>query len=463
MRKADGKVSIPVIYATDQNYFFYMVVSITSLAENAEKNTFYHITVLTAQELGGGKKILKELMSRYSNIRIKTVIVDTEKFSRVHINNDHISTAAFYRLAISDYIQEDKCIYLDSDTLVTEDLQELWNYDITGYVIAGSRDIWIDMISEESREDRRTAAGIPGMEEYINSGVLVFNLKKIRQEGWDKVFYEHLKKNYRYEDQDILNVCCYHRILRLPDKWNNFTSVFEYEKTLLEAGVPEETISHYKELKGILHYINKECRPWEGWLAWRNWHWWQTAEKWKDMKAYKEVYDKVEKREKNRCWKECLKRYASYKNLIIWGFVSNAEEACDWLMNADVKCSLFFCDKDSKKQQESYRGVKVISPTEAYSMKEDSFYLIISKRFSQEIKDGLRKEKIPEDSIQIYEKKDITFYRTLDERYYRQELEEIFLKERIKVSDRQQVEELAKHQDWQEKYFLNEWIWRYHE
>lgn len=460
MCKAPYRKQIPIVYAADRNYFFYTIVSITSLAESAKEDTFYTVKVLVEEKFYDEEMLIEQLCNKYSNIEAELVTVDTEFFSEVYINNPHISKAAFYRLAVSDYVQESKCIYLDSDTIVTEDLQELWDYELDDFYIAGCRDIWIDMLSDNECEKRRAETGLPGMEEYINSGVLIFNLERIRKKGLNKVFTEHLKKNYPYEDQDILNVCCYHHILRLPDKWNNFTAVLAHEAALRAAGVTESTISHYKEVRGILHYISKECRPWEGKLAWRNWYWWQTAEKWKHTRAYAVLNERVEKKEKQRRFKACLAQYSAYENLVIWGFTPFGRELCDQLLAADLKCRLYFCDKDNEKQKETYRGIEVISPKEAFCLRSNCMYLIVSKRFAEEIRTNLLREEIAEEDIQLPVRKDTVFYRTLDERYYQQELQEIFLKEGICVSERQQWQEAAKHKDWNDKYYMEQWILR---
>ncbi len=145
---------IPIIFSTDENYIFYTCVAITSLAQSAAPDTEYDIYLLTGSDFPA-HSLLDEADVRFANIRIRCLTVDAEIFRHVIIHNQHVTKAAFYRLILSGLLQEDKCIYLDSDVIVTEDLQSLYLTEMTDYYIAGCRDTWIDLLSEEACEKRR--------------------------------------------------------------------------------------------------------------------------------------------------------------------------------------------------------------------------------------------------------------------------------------------------------------------
>lgn len=128
---------IPVVFATDENYLFYVCVAITSMAQNAKEDTFYQIYALVAPEFDDKEHLLDKLQQRYHNIRIEVVCVNEMIFRDVTIHNQHVTKATFYRLALCDLIKEDKCIYLDGDILVTEDLGELYQTDMEDNYLAG--------------------------------------------------------------------------------------------------------------------------------------------------------------------------------------------------------------------------------------------------------------------------------------------------------------------------------------
>ena len=64
----------------------------------------------------------------------------------------------------------DKILSLDLDTIVNEDISNLWDIDMSNYYVAGVRD------TPEFNKN--------GL--YINGGVLMYNLDKIRKDKRDE-------------------------------------------------------------------------------------------------------------------------------------------------------------------------------------------------------------------------------------------------------------------------------------
>jgi len=78
----------------------------------------------------------------------------------------------------------DKILYLDIDTLLIGPIDELWNIDISNSYCAGAK--------EPKKETDFS---------YINTGVLLMNLKKIREDKKDDEWIELLNKNvYEFPD-----------------------------------------------------------------------------------------------------------------------------------------------------------------------------------------------------------------------------------------------------------------------
>lgn len=153
-------MNIPVVFATDENYLFYTIVAITSMAENANKDTYYEIYVLISGKLKTGHSLFSDVQKRYANIEIQLVPVNEEAFENVFLNNSHVTKATFYRLLLSEMLPLNKCLYLDSDIIVNIDLQELYVTDMKTEYVAGVRDLWVDLLTEIDREQRRKRTGI---------------------------------------------------------------------------------------------------------------------------------------------------------------------------------------------------------------------------------------------------------------------------------------------------------------
>ncbi len=81
------------------------------------------------------------------------------------LNNDTTMQATFYRLELFDLLKdEQRCLYLDADTLVRGNLSELYNIDLGTKLLAAS----IDYAVEYYVEDIRYNSKLYNKSKYIN-------------------------------------------------------------------------------------------------------------------------------------------------------------------------------------------------------------------------------------------------------------------------------------------------------
>ncbi len=406
-------MEIPVVFATDENYLFYTVVAITSMAENAGQDTFYQIYILVSGALEGGHELFINLQEKYANIEIQLLPVADEKFQTVHINNSHVTKATFYRLILSKVLPVEKCVYLDSDTIVNTDLQELYLTEMGENYIAGVRDLWIDLMEGNKREERRKKTDIPSMNQYINAGVLLFNLDKIRRDNLTEQFREHMKKDYLFEDQDIVNVCCYDHICRLPAKWNLFTLFMGRLNELEERGMDKAAIHYMKEKKGIIHYATPYIRPWESVRFLCNDIWWQYAEIWRDTLEYRHLEKRVRQREIGYS-EEAMAAYCrAYERVYIWGFTNLGRKILTELMDRGTENVAAFIDHDLEKQKYAYCGKSVKPFDVSVYEKGKCAFLIASQKRAEEIKSSLFDAGVREEDIVCFIQKGPYYYQCL--------------------------------------------------
>ena len=99
----------------------------------------------------------------------------------------------------------DKILSLDCDTLVQDNISELWDLPLDDYYFAGVRE------PKKSTEEFV----------YINAGVMMFNLKKIREEHQDEKYIYDLNNCFRYfPEQECFSALSQGKILELPSKYN---------------------------------------------------------------------------------------------------------------------------------------------------------------------------------------------------------------------------------------------------
>ncbi len=116
------------------------------------------------------------------------------------------------------------------------------------------------------------------MNQYIDTGVLLMNLKQIRMDNMTQKFLELSKKNYDSQEQDILNVACFGKILTLPPKFNLMTKSFKQKNSILRELYKNEDISEANKSPYIIHYNGKK-KPWNSIGLYMEKYWWEMAKK----------------------------------------------------------------------------------------------------------------------------------------------------------------------------------------
>ena len=226
---------ITVVFSTDEGYLAPTYVAIYSLLSNHRGSRAVNIYVLTP----GGyptqqQHALRKLVAASDNASLS--FIDMGKaYARVSMNALQIATPAMYRLMIPRLLGDvDRCVYLDSDLVVEGDIAELFDVDLGEKCVGGVRDCEVYRDSD----DWRSILGIPSLAGYINSGVLLMDLRRIRDLHLDVVL-ERLGYNdeYRYNDQDAINVAFYGETCQLPIRYNalwHFVVRAEKEMPLLD-------------------------------------------------------------------------------------------------------------------------------------------------------------------------------------------------------------------------------------
>ena len=132
-----SKEPISIAMASDSNYIYPTIVSMTSILENKRSDTKIDFYLMLSGDLEQSlKNKILHLQEKYSNCTI-TLIDMKDKLSSLY-KSRHLSTATYYRLILPSLLpQLDKILYLDSDIIVRQDLSSLFDYDVDNFYLAG--------------------------------------------------------------------------------------------------------------------------------------------------------------------------------------------------------------------------------------------------------------------------------------------------------------------------------------
>ncbi|HEM4052972.1 TPA: glycosyltransferase [Streptococcus suis] len=235
---------INISFCINDNHCLYVFFTISMIKKYTNN---LDIFVLHTDLSDKSKDRLKTLETESVNIHFVTI--DRDLFSNLPLTLDGITIETYYRYLLPEILVDcDKVIYLDSDLLIRCDVTELWDIDLSQHYLAGVNEI--DIINRFP--DHKLKLGFDLDELFINAGVLVCNLQKMRQ---DKITHhlftetERLKDIILFQDQDVINVALKGKIADLPLAYNY--TVEAMEKDLLSLD----------EIK-VIHYNSQIAKPW---------------------------------------------------------------------------------------------------------------------------------------------------------------------------------------------------------
>lgn len=116
--------------------------------------------------------------------------------------------AAFRLLAVDLFADSmERILHLDTDILITGDITQFYHTPFEGNYLAGCE----EFLSPKERQRKNRENGRDENMPYFNSGVLLFNLQKLKQDGFYYAFYQEVFRKYQdlkivYPDQDLLNL-----------------------------------------------------------------------------------------------------------------------------------------------------------------------------------------------------------------------------------------------------------------
>lgn len=245
---------IPIFFAADDNYAPFLSVAIISLLDKSDKNKFYKIHILNDNMSLENIKKIKGLQTSNSEIIFNSINNNLECINDRLDNRlrpDIFTLTIYFRLFIPEMFKEyDKAIYIDSDVVLNSDISELYDIDLENNYIGACRDKSIIGIREFENYFTK-GVGID-YRDYINSGVLLLNMKELRNKKLSDKFLYLLNK-YHFEnvdpDQAYINFLCNGKIKYLDNAWDAMPNL---EKNKIE----NPKLIHYNLFFKPWHYDN---------------------------------------------------------------------------------------------------------------------------------------------------------------------------------------------------------------
>lgn len=406
---------INIVMSTDENYVIPTLVTLSSILTSSKKGTCFHVYILCDRNFNYAcRDMLKKLEKKDDRIEFTFKEIHDSRLDKA-VATAHISVASYYRLYISQMIEEERCLFIDGDMIIRDDLSEVYNTDMENDYVAAVKDLGVQSHMSEYKE-YADILHIPSMDDYVNVGFMLLNLNKIREDHVEHRMIEAIGSGCKYMDQDIINKCCYGKIKILSLKYDFFT---EYYGSIAEKppdGYSEEELSHIEERACVLHFTGY-FKPWICTRLKVNTLWWNEAGRVLDESVYRNIWEAALEAERKSDWSYIRGMAEKAEQVVVFGFSEIGKKVADHLLRSNVKSIAAFADNDKAKQGMTYRGIPVISAARLEDEYPNAFYIISSQNGFIPIKKQLNQMEINDCRIIRYIHKDNTYYARLDEKY----------------------------------------------
>jgi lipopolysaccharide biosynthesis glycosyltransferase len=278
---------IEIAYASDDRFAELMCVSMASILTNTQQLCRFHIlqTGLSDESV---KKVCS-LGERFPHGQWQIHHIDAELFDG--FDYSLYSIEAYFRVILPDILPDvDKIIYIDCDTVAEGDIKEIWDVQLGDNIAAAVSDKAYKVLLK-----RKAILDIKPHEPYFNSGVMLLDLQKMRNERFLEKFIEctpHINEKIKsagercYPDQDPLNYLMRGRFTLLPPRMNAQSNgrLFEEHCATLDEwadSVNDPLIIHYNRSYKPA-FLKRQFIPSENW------------ERYYDYKKLTAYYDEAE-------------------------------------------------------------------------------------------------------------------------------------------------------------------------
>lgn len=250
-------MEIKIAFGTDNNYVQHMGCCIASILANSKPGENLHFYILDGGVSDENKRRV-ECLKKIAPCEIEWKSPDLSQLEGCP-EIAQLLKSAYLRLLLPEVLPEiDKILYLDCDIIVTTSLMELWNLDFHDHSLCAVQDICEYIHNDNVLKYTQRL----NLKQYFNSGVMLLNLKRLRENNQFRHALLWAKENKELvccADQDALNVVFKDDCHYLPFRWN-CQIMPKFWKDFLPDVMDEEIKQLLLHPMGIIHFIAE--KPW---------------------------------------------------------------------------------------------------------------------------------------------------------------------------------------------------------
>lgn len=256
----DGmKVAVTI----NENYIYPLKVMLYSLFSTQKEP----VTVFLIHSSIAAEKVeMLKAFSRSYGALLTEILVPNAFFDKAPVMQ-HFSKEMYYRLLCPWILpEEERVLYLDPDMIINASLSDFYHMDLAGAAMAAARERFTGM-------DDIKRLGLKPDTVYVNSGVLLMDLRKMRKEMNMEEIWQVLRmreEELLFPDQDLINIMWEGKIKYVKDGYNLNVNVL-YLKEYLMPWAQKKSVCR------IMHYLGPN-KPWNSGYRGNFYSFWARAE-----------------------------------------------------------------------------------------------------------------------------------------------------------------------------------------
>ncbi|TRW92926.1 DUF4422 domain-containing protein [Paracoccus sp. M683] len=267
---------ITVVASSDAAYVPHLGTLISSTFKSTTPDVFIDFIVLDGGITPGQRRLLNRMAALREQASLSFIDM---RFQHLNIPvHSYFARATFFRLSLPELLESrDRIIFLDTDMVVVDDLNELNKIELDGALIAAAPDLVMRAFARMMVPSIDTTGSLPAekyvseylglkkngtsaFESYFQAGTLVMDLDGLRRSGLLREAVEDLAARvYWFLDQDILNKYLFGKVKFIDNRWN----ALWMDDVHAESLKPEDNLPYRASLDNpaVIHFAGAG-KPW---------------------------------------------------------------------------------------------------------------------------------------------------------------------------------------------------------
>lgn len=243
-------------------------VFLQSLLSCKRNDTQYEVIVVNNDITMESKSIILDYIKKHENVAVNFVNFSKEYDGILQGAETKSYPDGRYLPILLPWLLKkyNRLLFLNRNTLVVEDLTELYNTNLSDAYFAATVDYVrqgvLNLKTGKRNDYEESVLKMKDPYRYYNTSVLLIDARKVRQAvGLEDVVNNIKESCFIKHESDLFNLMFNEKTKRLSIKWNYCTAPDEKMKKELSWTTPESGDEYLKCNGGILNYMSS-VKPW---------------------------------------------------------------------------------------------------------------------------------------------------------------------------------------------------------